>query len=493
MSQVPEVVLYNPQSLTGGKRVLPLSLLALGATLEGRAEYAIVDGNEDPDPLGTVRGYLRAGSRILGVSAMPGPQLTRAVPHSAVLKQEFPDVAVVWGGYFATQHADVCVKSPFVDYVVKGHADASFPALVEALRLSSPPLGIPGVVSRGAVDAASVPPAPVPRPDSLPEYPYHRVPVERYVRSTFLGSRTLGHHSSYGCPFVCNFCAVVNMVEGRWNAESPARVEGVARRYRSEWGVNALEFYDNNFFTSEARTVEIADRLTPLGVSWWGEGRVDTLLRFTDESWRRMRSSGLRMVFLGAESGSAETLVRMDKGGSLTPAHTLELAARMAEYGVVPEFSFVLGNPPHPAEDIHCTIDFIRKVKAVNPASEIVMYHYTPVPLKGGLYDAATAGGFRFPETLEEWAGERWQEISRRHSAHMPWLGGELRQRILDFERVLNAYYPTTTDVRLVGLRRLILRVSSAWRYRLGVYARPLELAALQRLFRYQRPETSGF
>ena len=135
MSRAPEVVLYNPQSLHGGKRVLPLSLLALGATLEGRAEYAIVDGNESSDPLADLRRHAAAGARVLGVSAMPGPQLTRAVPHSATLKREFPALAVVWGGYFATQHADVCLRAPYVDYVVRGHADASFPA-------SSRPRGI---------------------------------------------------------------------------------------------------------------------------------------------------------------------------------------------------------------------------------------------------------------------------------------------------------------------------------------------------------------
>jgi hypothetical protein len=491
-SGAPQVVLYNPQSVGGGKRVLPLSLLALGARLEGRVEYAIVDGNDDGDALSSLREQCRRGARILGVTVMPGPQLASAVPHTASLKREFPELTVVWGGYFPTQHFDACLRAPYVDYVVRGHGEESLAALVERLLRGEHPRGVPGVVSREDREKPSGI-APVPNPDELPPFPYHRLKVERYLRRTFLGARTLGHHSSYGCPFVCNFCAVVNLVEGRWRAESPSRVEGVARLYRERWRVDALEFYDNNFFTSEARTAEIAERIRGLGLSWWGEGRVDTLLKYADETWRLMRDSGLRMVFLGAESGSAESLARMDKGGLLTPEQTLELAARMRGYGVVPELSFVLGVPPDPEADVHRTIEFIRRVKEVNPDSEIVMYHYTPVPLAGELFTAAKAGGFRFPETLEEWASDRWQEVAKRHSAHMPWLGGRLRRRILDFERVLNAYYPTTTDLRLVGARRLLLRAASAWRYRLRLYGQPLELAALQRVFRYQRPETSGF
>src|SRR2546427_11489989 len=68
-----------------------------------------------------------------------------------------------------------------------------------------------------------------------------------------------------------------------------------------------------------------------------------------------------------------------------------------------------------------------------------------------------------------------------------------LFRSVRDFERVLNAYYPTSTDARLRGVWRAVLRGASAWRYRARVYKLPLELHALQKLVRYQRPETSGF
>jgi hypothetical protein len=136
---------------------------------------------------------------------------------------------------------------------------------------------------------------------------------------------------------------------------------------------------------------------------------------------------------------------------------------------------------------------FVRRVKRVNPAAEVILYLYTPVPLAGELYEQAKAHGFRFPETLEEWTDPSWLDFSQRRSSHMPWLEDPLRRRIRDFERVLNAYYPTTTDIRLTGARRAVLRGLSAWRYRLGAYRFPLELRAAQRAFAYQRPETSGF
>ena len=199
------------------------------------------------------------------------------------------------------------------------------------------------------------------------------------------------------------------------------------------------------------------------------------------------------MIFLGAESGSATTLARMDKGGTLTPEMTLDLAARMKEFGVTPEFSFVLGNPPDPQSDIDATLSLVRRIKERHEEAEIILYQYTPVPVAGALLDGATETGFAFPRTLEEWTSPQWSEVSRRRSDRLPWITPGQRRRIKDFERVMNAYHPTGTDPRLAGWRRSVLRAASGWRYRTGFYAAPFELRALQKLFRYQRPETAGF
>ena len=157
------------------------------------------------------------------------------------------------------------------------------------------------------------------------------------------------------------------------------------------------------------------------------------------------------------------------------------------------EFSFIVGSPPEPEDDTQRTINFIRRLKQVNPLSEIILYQYTPEPVDGDLFESARAAGFRFPETLEEWVSPRWLEFAQRRGSQLPWLPRSLSRRIRDFERVLNAYYPTGTDPRLGGTRRILLRAASAWRYHTGLYAFPLELLALGKLLPYRRPETSGF
>jgi radical SAM superfamily enzyme YgiQ (UPF0313 family) len=238
---------------------------------------------------------------------------------------------------------------------------------------------------------------------------------------------------------------------------------------------------------------EFADRIAPFRLKWWALGRIDTLMHYADETWAAMARSGLKMVFSGAESASDERLASMNKGGRSSAKLAIELAGRMRSYGVVPEYSFVLGAPPDPLNDLAATFDHIRAIKKVNPATEIVLYTYTPVPMDGGMYDEASRLGFEFPESLDEWASPEWRQAMMRRGDHIPWMDGSVRTRVRNFERVLNAFYPTVTDRRLTPARRALLKVISGWRYRLKVYAAPLELRALHRLMRYQRPETTGF
>ena len=515
------IIFYNPQSSANRKPVLPMSLLAVGAVLEGHYAYCIVDGNLEDNPLTALATKIdEAGERpILALTVMPGPQLEQAVPLCQKLKQQYPHLTIIWGGYFPTQHWDVALRSDFVDYCLRGHSEFSFLQLldylhegqmmnsegrgaksVDTILLPSPlnsrpsPATILGLAYRNENgDAVANALAPIPQPNRLPPWNFDQVDVPRYIRPTFLGSRTLGYHSSYGCPFFCNFCAVVNMVNGRWLPQTADSVAHITHMYHNKWGVNAIEFYDNNFFTHETRVANFSEQIMNLGISWWGEGRIDTMQKYSHRTWELMRDAGLKMVFMGAESGSLETLKRMDKGGQMTPDKTLEMARLMKQYDIVPEFSFVMGNPPDPEEDARQTIEFIRQVKQVNPATEIIMYLYTPVPLAGDLYDNAQADGFAFPQTLEEWVSPEWLNFSQRRSTTMPWIKQPLQDKLHDFERVLNAYYPTTTYTKLTKGWRTILKMASAWRYYGRIYRYPFELRAIHKLIAYQRPETSGF
>ena len=159
----------------------------------------------------------------------------------------------------------------------------------------------------------------------------------------------------------------------------------------------------------------MAQRIAPLGLQWWCEGRIDIVLRYSDATWRALKKSGCRMIFFGAESGDDQVLREMNK--QLSSEETLALASRIREFGIVPEFSFVIGNPKDPGRDLATNMRFIREVKRRNPDSVIIVQHYTPVPHPDGMYGVED-GALPFPKSPDEWAQEEDRKSTRLNSSH---------------------------------------------------------------------------
>jgi anaerobic magnesium-protoporphyrin IX monomethyl ester cyclase len=486
------VVLVNPRAQKAHRR-LPLSVLFVARNLGPEHTWEIVDANIDGDAARRAEEAVAGdpANTVVLVTVMPGPQLRWAVPFCRALKSRFPNVPIVWGGYFATVYSESVAKDPAVDVVCIGQGEVTAKELVDAFAAGRDPVTVAGTAVWRDGRLVKAPPRGYAKGSSYADPPYERLPMERYAATTFLGRRTYNHHTSYGCPYFCNFCAVVNMYEGRWLPDPAEHVVRIVRHLHDRYGADAIEFHDNNFFAWEKRTYDFARGIEGLGVRWWGEGRIDTMLGWASETWEAMARSGLAMVFYGAESGDDEALAAMDKGG-LTVNDTLELNRRAKGYGVVPEFSFVLGNPKDPEGDIERSLALVRRLKNENPACEIILYLYTPVPLPGQ-YDEARKQGFAFPETLDEWLSPRWYRYEDRRNPGTPWLTPGMVRRVYDFEAVLHARYPTVSDRNLRRWQRTVLRVLSTARYRSGLTQRPLEIQALQRLWSYRRPEEMGF
>jgi len=489
------IVLYNPVSSASKKPVLPMSLLSLGALLEGVEEYRIVDGNLVADGLSALREALReTKADMLAMTVMPGPQLSNAAPICKAIKAEFKNLTIVWGGYFPTLHGGVVMKESYVDFIFRGHTERSFAKFLSAFRRGEDVSGLEGIGMRGADGAIRLNPvSSVPNINELPDFPYHRIDMERYVRASFMGTRTVAHHSSYGCPFKCNFCAVVNQVNGRYSAQTAARTASVVENLVRSYRATAIEFFDSNFFVHEGRAVEFSERITPLGIGWWGFGRPDTMLKFSDATFAAMQKSGLKMVFMGGEAGDDDMLHRMNRGGRHDTNTILAIVEKMARFNIVPEVSFIVGNPPDPETDLDKTLAFIRRVKRVNPASEIIFNVYSPVPLAGAMTNEAHSAGFAFPETIDMWLQAPWEEFAQHRSSELPWMTKRVRRKVRNFQQVLHAAYPTVTDIRLTGLARLALKSVASWRYAAKFYDFPLELRAVNKLFPYHRPEIDGF
>lgn len=496
-----KVILFNPRSARAKHRI-PNSILQVGASIHGKFEYVLIDGNLEADPWGKIEKYLNDGFNVFGCTVMPGPQLNQAIPFTKKIKQEYRDVLTVWGGYFASNQYRSVLDSGFVDFVVNGPGDEVFPRLLEAIEKKEDPSGLSNLIFKKDGQIIKTHQALLGDQDLLPQLPYSYLeqfyPLSNYLGKTFLGKRTAAYHSSMGCPFTCSFCAVVPIYNARWKGKSAHLIYQDLKYLIDQHGADAVEFHDNNFFVSEKRTVEFAKLIQPEKISWWGEGRIDTIDKYTDESLAIMRDAGCKMIFFGAETSNDELLKRMDKGGTQTTAQMKRFAERMKKFGIIPEYSFVLGFPAETPEKVWAQIEddirYIKEIKEINPEAEIIIYVYSPVPTEGSaIYESVKKAGFHFPNRLEDWLAPQWQNFDLRKNPLTPWLTPAMIDRIKGFETVLNAQYPTVSDFRLTPLKKRILRSLSAVRYQKNIFKLPYELKILQRLWKYRQPEVEGF
>lgn len=498
-----KVILFNPRSANAKHRI-PNSVLQVAASIDAGHEWVIVDGNREVDPWPRIKALLETGDyACFGATVMPGPQLRQAIPISQQVRQGYPQVKIAWGGYFASNQYAAVLASGYVDVVINGPGDTAFPEWLRCMELGGDPAEIPNLIFLRDGVPFKTRKAPLPDMDALPSLPYEKLdnfyPVRGYLPKTWLGSKTIAYHSSFGCPFTCSFCAVVPIYEAKWKGRSAQAIHTDILRIRERYGGDAVEFHDNNFFTSRKRTVEFSQLMRGEGMAWWGEGRIDTMDKYSDHDLALMREAGCKMIFFGAETGNDAILAQMDKGGTQNAAQIKAFAARMRRFDIVPEYSFVLGMPaPTPEqvmEQIDADIAFIREIKDINPDAEIIIYVYSPVPTEGSeLYEQVRAAGFDFPERLEDWLSPAWEKFDLRKNPLTPWLTPTMVDKIKNFETVLHARFPTNSDTKLSRFQRKAMHVLAGPRYRMGLYALPYELKALQKWWlRYRQPEIEGF
>jgi anaerobic magnesium-protoporphyrin IX monomethyl ester cyclase len=500
----PEILLINPTMTARSSARFPLSLLNLAAALDQVGESQIIDGNVDRDVVGeTARALAQGSFDAVGISVMGGPQIAPSIAVSRMIRERFPALPIIWGGYFPTLYTDAALAAPYVDYAIRGQGDESLPELLKLLSRQAGPDMLQGIAGMSwrrdgtVVHNRNRPFAPN-KPNLV--LPYDKLgDPRRYLARTFLGRRTAAHQAALGCRFRCTFCGVAAMFGGATALPAAARLERELRFLKEELGADSVQFFDHNFFDREADMIPLLEVMAKLQLPWWCYARSDALLNLSESTWKLVRQSRLRMAYIGAESPNGQMLKEIRKG--TRPDQTLEVAELCRRNGVIPELSFMVGPPQNSEAETEQTFDFIRELKRINPDSEVIVYIYTPLPDSSrhdsdrGRRKAAPLLDVNgepvvFPRTPEEWMQPQW--VNYACHADAPWLTDKLRRRIRDFVTVLRCRYPTVQDLRSPSWAKRSLSALARWRYRHGRYDRPWELNLAKKLIRLRMPQVSG-
>jgi radical SAM superfamily enzyme YgiQ (UPF0313 family) len=500
---LPRILLINPRITSARNARFPLAVMHLAEALAGQYDSRIIDGNVDRDALATTSAAVRGGDYLaVGITVMGGPQLVSAIAVSQAIRRAAPALPIIWGGYFPTLCPDAALNSDFVDHVLRGPGEAGLLELLASLQAGGGP-------DLGAIDGLSWPfdGRPVHNRDRAfagagPSHALRMDSIERpqqYLKATYLGQRTTGYQAALGCRYRCTFCGVAAMFKGKTALPPAERLEQDLRFLKHELGADSIQFYDHNFFDREVDMRPLLEVLARMAMPWWCFARADALVEMSDSAWALVRQSRLRMAYIGAESPNDAALRDMRKGTRAD--QTLAAIEVCRRNGVTPELSFMLAPPHDPEGETERCFEFIRQIKRLHPATEIMLYIHTPLPprrLDGQgrsqrpalpLKDASGAPVV-YPDSALGWAEPAWVDYWCHLDA--PWVSARLRQRILDFTTVLGCRFPTITDTRAPGWQKAMLQAGAAWRYRFQRYDRPWELDLLKRAVRLWDPRVAS-
>jgi anaerobic magnesium-protoporphyrin IX monomethyl ester cyclase len=499
MNGAPRVLLINPTITSRRHARFPLAVLSLATALEGRFAPTILDGNIDRDFVASALRIVAEGDiAAVGVTVMGGPQLLSAIAVSKAIRASAPAIPIIWGGAFPTVCPEATVNVPYVDYAVRSQGEETLGELLDAITTgaSAKLPAIRGLTWSGDGCVTHNPERRFSAASLDRMLPYDTLENPRqYLTHTYLGSRTAGYQAALGCRFRCTFCGVATMYRGKMALPTAARLEQDLGFLRRRLGVNAIQFYDHNFFDREVDMVPLLEVMAKFEMPWWCFARSDALANLSEHTWGLVRKSRLRMAYIGAESPSDWLLHDIRKGTRTD--QTFAAIEQCRSHGVTPELSFMLAPPQDPEGETERTFEFIRLIKRLHPPTEVMIYIYTPLPMRRDNTNAATARmadtlrdaagrPVAFPHTADGWAQPEW--IGYWCHKDAPWLSAGLRRRIVDFTTVLGCRFPTIMDIRASAWGKSALRGLASWRYRYERYHNPWELRVSRKLIRQWDP-----
>jgi len=192
-------------------------------------------------------------------------------------------------------------------------------------------------------------------------------------------------YTTRGCPAQCTFCLWPQTLSGHpWRKRSTDDVAGEMAKARELWP-NVKEFFfdDDTFNIQKARTIELCEKLKPLGLTWSCTSRVTT----DYETLKAMKEAGCRLLIVGYESGDPQILKNIKKGATIERAR--DFTRDCHKLGLVIHGDFILGLPGETHETINNTIAFAKELD-VETIQVSVAHAYPGTEL----YDYAVSNGF---------------------------------------------------------------------------------------------------
>jgi anaerobic magnesium-protoporphyrin IX monomethyl ester cyclase len=369
----PELPIEDVKKMVGAAP--PLGMLYIATYLrENGVDVSIIDEAAQGYSLkGTIDWVKKEDPDILGFSTCSATGRKAALIAEKV-KQENPNVKIVFGNFFATFNAErILKKYPSVDFIVRGEGEYTSLELAKCLEKDSDLKKVLGINFRQNGHIVSTEDRPLIKDiDSLP-FPDRELLDAEYHNTTagivVAPKKFSGFVTSRGCVFRCRFCGCRRLARTLWRSRS---VDNILEELHllSSQGYKQFLFVDDNFTLNPKRVIKLCQRLKKekVDIEFFAEGRVD---HCPTEMLEEMVRANCKMIYFGIENGTQKVLDYYDK--QITPRQAIDAVKRAKKVGIdVIVASFILGAPYETRQEIWNTLKFAQRLQVDIPQFNIL-------------------------------------------------------------------------------------------------------------------------
>lgn len=417
-----KVVLFFP-SYASNEASPPLALISIAAPLlqEGY-QVRIIDETLEEDYVGAVLREVE-NAICLGISIITGPMINGAVKIGRAVKQRYPHVPIVLGGWHPSILPEQTLRAPFVDVVAVKQGEITLLELVRHFQEGASLEQVTGILWKNNGEIHWNKPRLYPKVAQLPSRlpGYDLIDYERYYQRT--GLCWLMYSSSHGCPYNCSYCSNASVYGRNLDVLPVEQVVDEVTYLARKHHIQLVGIIDDIYFAFMDRCLQMAEGFIRSGVKfeWYIQDRVDAWARLTTEQAKLYRRAGLVRVHFGAESGSEKVLLSIEKKANVEK--TLLAVERCKEADIRASFGFIFGLPAEEEEDLWATVELIDLIYSSYEQADCYTNIFTPYP-GSPLWPVSVEKGFVPPQTFEEWS-EFYPRVTR-----LPWLSEVQHRRL---------------------------------------------------------------
>jgi anaerobic magnesium-protoporphyrin IX monomethyl ester cyclase len=416
-----EIVLIQPLNDMASKAT-PLGLLHLGTLLDLEGyNVKIIDATREKNYKSAIVREVK-NALLVGISCLT-TEVKSGIEISDLVKAT-SDVPIIWGGWHPTLFPTQTCSDKSVDFVCMNEGEYTLLKLAKKLESENSFEDIEGLVYKSQWKIRVNPTKGFVDLEKLPPVNYDLVDMTRYVRQGDMkikGEKQIPYESSRGCPHRCSFC--INTATGNqvWRKKSARKIVDELEILVEKYGINSIDFVDDNFFVSLNRVEEFCKEMIArkLSIMWYAECRADYFDRMKPKLLDLCQKSGLSRLYIGAESGAQRILRLLKK--DITVEQIINSARILSKYDIEPVYSFILGVPWETDDEVKMTVKLAEKLRRICRKTIYRFSLFTPYPKCETTTTLLAKDLISEPGTLRGWTEDDVRKRYVDRFAGKPW------------------------------------------------------------------------